>query len=149
MRPLLTTVMLLSRTCERRPARRSSEGDTKFDVANAGSNPQNGASRHIEKAGAIQFIKMKLPSQSFADATPGLYAPRPLRGLSSRSFSKLLSAILSPKLLMKTGAGPFYPCHCGALPPAYCVALIVSGLCGGEINPYNGFEFCRILLKQR
>ena len=92
---------------------------------------------------------MKLPSQGFADAAPGLYAPLPLRWLRSWSFSKRLSVIFSPRLLMNTGAGPFYPCHCGAPAPAYCGALIVSGLCGGAINLYNGFEFCRILLKQR
>jgi hypothetical protein len=80
--------MLLSRTRERRPARRSSEGDTKFDGANAGSNPQNGASRHIEKAGAIQFSKMELPSQSFADATPGLYAPAHFVGSRQGDFQK-------------------------------------------------------------
>src|SRR5215510_10492995 len=43
--------------------------------------------------------------------------------------------ILSPKLLMKTGVGSFYPCL-NAGP--YCGALIVPGLCGGAINPYNG-----------
>src|SRR5215471_17263577 len=51
------------------------------------------------------------------------------------------SVILSPKLLMKTGVGSFYPCssraHRGTLLRTSCVALIVPGLCGGEINPYN------------
>src|SRR5262249_9071615 len=68
----------------------------------------------LKKLGPSNSSNVKLPSQGFAHAPPGLYAPRPLRGLSSRSFSKRLSAIFSPELLMKTGAGPFYPCHCGA-----------------------------------
>jgi hypothetical protein len=41
----------------------------------------------------------------------------------------------SPELLMKPLAEPFYPCP-GAGP--YCGALIVPGLCGGAMNPYNG-----------
>ena len=43
--------------------------------------------------------------------------------------------ILSTEPLMKPVAEPFYPCL-GAAP--YCGALIVPGLCGGAMNPYNG-----------
>src|SRR5262245_7827542 len=139
-----------SRTCERRPARRSSEGDTKFDAVNDGSNLQNGASRHIEKAGAIPFSKMKLPSQSFTDAPPWALRSAPtswalVKGLFKKAFSNSLTRAVNEDwrriVLSMLIAGPYCRPIAGA--------LIVSGLCGGAINLYNGFEFCRILLKQR
>ena len=69
---------------------------------------------------------MKLSSQGFADAPHGLYALPPTSWALVKELFKRLSAIFSPELLMKTGVGSFYPCHCGA------IAGPLRGQCGAH-----------------
>jgi hypothetical protein len=65
-----------------------------------------------------------------------------------------VSVILSPKLLMKTGVGSFYPCSIVALSWGPTVGLL-RGINSDRLVRRRDkslqwrFNFCRILLKQR